>query len=166
MTEPAGFDIRYTVFEDEVYLRKWLSSEKMLHYFPMGDQKEVDEMIPSWIGFAKWNCSLTGMIEGVPVAIGTLFLMPYRKVAHHCMFYLIVDPAWQKKGIGFSLMKNLKHLAKDYFRLKMMHLDVWEDNEEGLRLLYKSGFKEITKQEKFVKENDRYLARILMNVYL
>jgi ribosomal protein S18 acetylase RimI-like enzyme len=48
----------------------------------------------------------------------------------------------------------------------MIHLDIYEEDVAALKLLEKGGFKVITRQEKFVKEGDRYLARILMNVYL
>ena len=48
--------------------------------------------------FAAGAASLTATINHVPCGIGTLFLMPYKKVAHHCLFKLIVDPHWQRKG--------------------------------------------------------------------
>ena len=52
--------------------------------------------------------------------------MPYKKVAHHCLFKIVVDPKHQRKGIGRALLKNLKHLAKTYFHLELMHIEVFE----------------------------------------
>jgi putative acetyltransferase len=87
--------------------------------------------------------------------------MPYRKVAHHCLFKILVDPDHHRKGIGTSLLKNLIHLAKGYFRLELMHIEVFEGNPL-ISMLHKEGFKEFARQERFVKEKDHYLTRILL----
>lgn len=158
-------DVRYTTLEDTPYLREWLLSPGTLHWFPMSEEKELEDAIQCWIGFSRWSSSLTVIHEGEPCAIGTLFLMPYLKVAHHCLFKIIVNPKLRRKGIGTMLLKNLKHLAKTYFRLHLMHIEVYEGNPI-LELLKKSDFHEFARQEHFVKEGDRYFARILMETYL
>ncbi len=165
MVDIPGYDIRYTDLNDEPYLRQWLAAPGVLHWFPMSQEKEVDDAIQCWIGFSRYSCSLTATIDGVPCGIGTLFLMPYRKVAHHCLFKIIVDPHHQRKGIGSSLLKNLKHLAKTYFRLELMHIEVFEGNPL-ISLLKKQDFHEFVRQERYVKEGERYFARILLESYL
>lgn len=159
--EPKNLDIRYTTIMDTPHLRDWLNSPGMLHWFPMSDEKDVEDATRVWIGFSRFNASLTATINHVPCGIGTLFLMPYRKVAHQCMFKLIVDPKFHRQGIGTSLVKNLKHLAKNYFHLEYMHIEVYEGNPL-ISLLKKSGFYELVRQEGFVKEHEQYLARVLM----
>lgn len=165
MKEIADLEIRYTQLPDAPYLKEWLTSPGMLHWFPMSEEKEVEDAVQGWIGFCRWSCSLTCTIKNEPCAIGTLFLMPYRKVAHHCLFKMIVAPKWQRHGVGYSLLKNLKHLAKTYFRLEIMHIEVYEGNPI-IALLEKLGFRQFARQEKFVKENDKYLARLLFECYL
>lgn len=165
MSEIPGYDLRYTHLNDTPYLREWLNTKEMLHWFPMENEKEVEDAIQCWIGFCRYGSSLTAMIDDVPCAIGTLFLMPYRKVAHHCIFKIIVDPKHQRKGIGSSLLKNLKHLAKEYFRLELMHIEVFEGNPI-ISLLQKFDFHEFARQGHFVKENGKYLERILLESYL
>lgn len=160
-----GYDIRYTYITDISYLRQWVKTSGVLHWFPMSTEKEVEDALQCWIGFCRWSSSLTATINHVPCAIATLFLMPYKKVAHHCVFKIIVDPKWQRKGIGFSLLKNLKHLAKNYFHLEMINIEVFEGNPI-VELLKKHGFYEFARQEKFVKEEEKYLARILMETKL
>ena len=159
------FDIRYTYLTDAPYLREWLMQPQVFHWFPVTDEKEIEDAIQCWIGFCRYSCSLTATIDGVPCGIGTLFLMPYRKVAHHCLFKLVVDPAHQRKGIGTSLIKNLKHLAKNYFHLELIHIEVFEGNPL-VSILNKLKFKEFARQENYVKENDKYLARILLESFL
>lgn len=162
---PVGFDIRYTFVTDAPYLRDWLHAPGMLHWFPMEEEKEVEDAVQAWIGFCRYSCSLTCTINDVPCAIGTLFLMPYRKVAHHCMFKIIVDPKYQRQGIGTSLIKNLKHLAKNYFRLEMIHIEVFEGNPIT-KLLSRADFHMFARQERYVKEGDAYLARLLFETSL
>lgn len=158
-------DIRYTQLADEPYLKEWLNSPGVLHWFPMSIGQEVEDTVRSWMSFYQWNCSLTCTIQDAPCGIGTLFLMPYRKVAHHCVFKIIVAPQWQKRGIGSSLLKNLMHLAKNYFRLEILHMEVYEGNPM-ISLLIKSGFQQFARQEHFVKENEKYLARLLFEINL
>lgn len=158
-------DIRYTYITDITYLRQWLKTPGMLHWFPMSTEKELEDAIQCWIGFCRWSASLTATINHVPCGIGTLFLMPYKKVAHHCLFKMIVDPQFQRQGIGTSLLKNLKHLAKNYFHLEMMNIELFEGNPI-LDLLKKHDFYEVVVQDKFVKEEGKYRKRIVMETKL
>jgi len=165
MDSIPDFDIRYTYLTDAQYLREWLMQPQVEHWFPVSGEKEIEDAIQCWIGFCRFSCSLTATIDGVPCGIGTLFLMPYRKVAHQCLFKLVVDPAHQRKGIGTSLLKNLKHLAKNQFHLELMYIEVFEGNPL-ISILHKFKFTEFARQENYVKENDKYLARILLESFL
>ncbi len=158
-------DIRYTFVTDASYLRQWLYQPDVLKWFPVSTEKEIDDAIQCWIGFCRYSCSLTATIDHVPCAIGTLFLMPYRKVAHQALFKVVVDPKWQRKGIGEALIRNLKHLAKNYFHLDMIAIEVFEGNPI-LSLLKKQGFQEIFRQENFAKAGSKSLARLYMEVQL
>ena len=163
--EIPGFDIRYTYVTDLTYLRQWIQSPGVLDWFPMTTEKEIEDALQCWIGFSRWSCSITATINHVPCAIGTLFLMPYKKVAHHCLFQLIVDPHWQRKGIGHAMVRNLKHLAKNYFHLEMLSIETFEGNSI-IPLVKKNGFEEVFRQEKFIKIDGRYKARIFLETKL
>ncbi len=144
-----GYDIRFSTLEDLSYLQEWFREDGVCDDFPFGP-KEKEDALKNWIGFSKYKASLTGLIDEIPCAIGTLFLMPYRKVAHHCSFYLIVDPKHRKKGIGTSMIRNLLNLAKTRFKLEVVHVEIYEPSPL-LPLLKKIGFQEIVRQENFVK---------------
>lgn len=165
MADISGFDIRYTYVTDTPYLRDWLHHSAVQKWFPVSEEKEIEDAIQCWIGFSRYSSSLTATVNGTPCGVGTLFLMPYRKVAHHCLFKLVVDPKHQRKGIGSSLLKNLKHLAKNYFHLDLIHIEVFEGNP-FIRLLQKFDFHEFARQERFVKDKDVYLSRILFESFL
>jgi len=161
LTDSAAFDLRYTHLDDGPALRSWLEAAHMLDWFPMSTPIEVDNALQVWLGFCRLNSSLTATYEGSPCAVGTLFLMPYRKVAHHCLFKIIVAPEFQRRGIGTAILRNLKHLAKNFFHLELMHIEFFTGNPIEA-LLKKERFREFARQEHFVKQGDRYWGRILM----
>lgn len=158
--EIPGYDIRYSTMEDLSFLSEWFSDPAACDAYPFGFA-EREDALKNWIGFSKFKASLTGVIDGVPCAVGTLFLMPYRKVAHHCSFYLIVDPAHRRKGIGTSMVRNLLHLAKTRFRLESVHVEVYEPSLL-LPILEKLKFTLFTRQENFVKIEDSGRARLVL----
>jgi len=165
--EIAGLDIRYSYLTDAPALREWLYDPQVQRWFPVAEEKEIEDAIQCWIGFSRYSSSLTATLDkGATICgIATLFLMPYRKVSHHCLFKMVVDPKYQHQGIGTSLLKNLKHLAKNYFHLEMMHIEVFDKNP-FIHLLHKQDFHEFARQDKFVKDKGEYHARILYESYL
>lgn len=154
------FDIRYTTMEDLPYLQEWFQDPAACDDYPF-NATEKEDSLKNWIGFSKFKASLTGTIENVPVAIGTLFLMPYRKVAHHCSFYLMVDPKHRRKGIGTSMLRNLLHLAQNRFKLESVHVEIYEPSAL-LPILLKLGFEQSVRQENFVRIDGCPRARLLL----
>jgi putative acetyltransferase len=155
-----NFDIRYSVPEDLTPLQKWFDMPNACDDYPFGEPEKADAL-KNWIGFSKYKASLTGIIGDEPCAIGTLFLMPYRKVAHHCSFYIMVDPKHRRKGIGTSIVKNLLHLAKTRFRFESVHVEIYEPSHL-LSILTKLGFVQFVRQENFVKIQGHSRARLLL----
>jgi putative acetyltransferase len=155
------FNIRYTVMEDEPFLKKWLHAPGMLHWFSMEEENEVEEMVKIWISFTRVKASLTATYEGKPCGIATLFLMPYVKLIHATMGYLIVDPQFHRQGIGTVLVKNLDHLAKTYFRFERMHYEIYGKNPL-ISMLLRQGYSQVFKQERYLKEESQYLPRVVL----
>lgn len=155
-----GFDIRYTLLEDISYLEEWFKDPSVCDDYPF-TPLEKEPALKNWIGFAKYKASLTGTIDDVPCAIGTLFLMPYKKVAHHCSFFLFVTPERRHQGIGTSMVKNLLHLAKTRFRIESVHVEIYEPSPL-LSILLKLGFHQFVRQENFVKLHGEPRARLLL----
>jgi RimJ/RimL family protein N-acetyltransferase len=109
-------EIRYTELSDTPHVRDWLMDPTVATWFPMADAIEIDDAANRWVSFARYRCSLTAVMDGVPCGIATLYLQPYKKLAHQCEFGIIVAPGFRNKGIGSDLLKNLIHLAKEYFK--------------------------------------------------
>lgn len=166
----SGFDIRYTELSDGKYLKSWLMDPTVGRWFPMADEVEIDDATARWVGFCRYKCSLTAVIDGVPVGLATLYLQPYKKIAHQCEFGIIVDGQHRGKGIGSSLIKNLMHLAKETFKIELLHLQVYEGNP-ATRLYERFGFKTFGLQTHWIKETDKegnpfYVGRVFMERFL
>lgn len=158
--------IRYTDLSDAKHLRQWLNEPEVGRWFPMDDQVEIDDAVNRWIGFSRYKCSLTAVKDGIPCGITTLYLQPYRKLAHQCEFGIIVGHDYRGKGVGTELLKNLMHLAKKQFRIELLHLQVYADNP-AIRLYSRMGFKEFGRQNQWIKERDgTYTGRVFMERFL
>jgi RimJ/RimL family protein N-acetyltransferase len=161
-----GLDIRYTELSDAKYLRDWLKEPAIGRWFPMHDDVEIEDAVGRWISFSRYRCSLTATLNGEPCGITTLYLQPYRKLAHQCEFGIIVGPQYRGKGIGGELIKNLINLAKQYFHIELLHLQVYAENP-AMRLYSRWGFKEFGRQTHWIKEApDDYRARVFMERFI
>lgn len=156
-----GLELRYTIAEDAEPLKNWLLEPGVLQAFPMSDPSEVDDSVRHWIGFSRFRSSLTALIDGKPCGIATLCLMPYKKLAHQCLVSIIVNEEHRNKGVGTVLLNNLFHLAKNYFGIEVLYLEVYEKNP-AISLYKRFGFKEIGFQKYFMKEEEEYLGKIIM----
>lgn len=160
--EKHEIDMRYTEQGDGKYLKEWLMDPTISTWFPMCDEFEVDDAVHRWISFSRYRCSLTALYDGMPCGLATLYLNPYKKIAHQCEFGIIVGTNYRNKGVGTDLIKNLEHLAKTYFKIELLHLQVYGLNP-AIRLYKRLGFKEFGRQEHWIKEQDgNYVSRIFM----
>lgn len=165
LVDSEDFDIRYSKVGDIETLRTWFKTEGMLHYYPPSNDNELENFLRIWIGFTRYSAALTATYQDAPVGMATLFLMPYRKVAHQAIFHIIVAPEMQRRGVGKALVRNLKHLAKTYFRLELLNVEIL-DNSGLIPLLKGLDFYEFARQEHYVKEGERYFPRVLMEAEL
>lgn len=159
-------EIRYTEESDGPFLKEWLLDPSVATWFPMADQVEIEDAVVRWIAFSRYRCSLTAVMNGVVCGIATLYLQPYRKLAHQCEMGIIVAPTYRNKGIGGELLKNVAHLAKEYFHIELLHLQVYAKNP-AIHLYQRFGFREFGCQTHWIKESDgTYTGRIFMEKFL
>lgn len=164
--DTSPLEIRYSELSDGRYLKEWLTDTSVARWFPMDDTVEIDDAVHRWIGFSRYKCSLTAVRNGVPCGLCTLYLQPYRKLAHQTEFGIIVAPDCRGQGIGTELLKNLMHLAKTNFNIELLHLQVYSENP-AIHLYTRMGFKEFGKQTHWIKERDgTYTGRTFMEKFL
>jgi RimJ/RimL family protein N-acetyltransferase len=161
-----GLDFRYTEISDGKYLKEWLLDPSVRRWFPMADEIEIDDAVNRWVGFSRYKCSLTATMDGTPCGICTLYLQPYKKLAHQCEFGIIIGQGHRDKGVGSQLLNNLIHLAKVQFHIELLHLQVYAENP-AKRLYERFGFVEFGRQNEWIKEDDgSYTGRIFMEKFL
>jgi RimJ/RimL family protein N-acetyltransferase len=168
MTEEqkSSVDIRYSDLADGRYLKQWLQEPSIGRWFPVYDTVEIDDAVQRWIGFSRYKCSLTAVKNEEPCGIATLYLQPYRKLAHQCEFGIIVGQGHRGQGVGTELIRNLIHLAKTKFHIELLHLQVYSENP-AIHLYKRMGFVEFGKQTHWIKEIDgTYTGRLFMEKYL
>ncbi len=162
---PSGIEVRYTEPGDAKYLKEWLMDSSVSNWFPMEDEVEIDDAVMRWIAFYRYKCSLTITKDGVPCGIATLYLQPYRRLAHQCEFGIIVGTGYRNMGIGSYLMSSIMHLAKEKFKIELLHLQVCAENP-AINLYNRFGFKEFGRQNSWMKEKDGSASRVFMERFL
>jgi RimJ/RimL family protein N-acetyltransferase len=161
-----GLSIRYTTAEDASYLKQWLCDSEISSWFPMADETEIQDAVMRWVSFHRIHSSITVEVNGVPAGIATLYLQAYRKLIHQTEFGIIVGPEFRNKGVGTFLLKSLMRLAKERFKIELLHLQVYAENP-AIRLYKRMGFREFGRQSHWIKELDgRYVGRIFMERFL
>ncbi len=146
---------------DEKYLVEWLSQPGALSWFPLADRREIEDAARIWMSYRKHGATLVALWNSVPCGVATLYLQPYKKLAHQCLFAIIVDEPHRGKGIGETLIRALESLGKDKFGLELLHLEVYEGNP-AIRLYERLGFSFYGLHRNFVKENGGYRNKIMM----
>ncbi len=158
--------IRISTEEDGKYLYNWLLDPVVLQWFPLDNEREIEDAIRIWLSYKEIGCSFTGCIDGKPCGMAVLYLHRYKKLKHQSLFAIIVDPEYRGKGIGTQIFNHLKQEAKEKFSLEFLHLEVYEGNPA--KTLYdRLGFIEYGRQKEFLKEKSGiYRDKINMQLVL
>ncbi len=159
---PEAVTFRLSEQQDAPFLKKWLMDPDILFGFPMEGEKEVDDSVRVWMEYVEKKSGLTALWNGEPCGMALLYIQPFEKLAHTCLFSIIVSPEYRGRGIGTALLENLTDLAKKVFHIEILHLEVYEGNP-ARRLYERLGFIPFGKHTSFAKESDgMYRGKICM----
>lgn len=147
---------------DTESLSLWFKEPGILSGFPMCNDTEVEDSIRLWSYHIDMGAGLTAWIGGERVGMLVLYINPFKKLAHTCLFSIVVNPAFRKRGVATLLIQTAEKVAKEKFGIEILHLEVYEKNEKAYRLYQKLGFIPYGKQKHFTKENGAYLDKVLM----
>ena len=165
ITKDKNYDLRFSFLIDENFLLEVLNDEETMKWFPPSSESDVKIFARNWAGFARYSASLTAIYGKETIGMVTLFLMPYVKVAHLAMVYIVVKKGYRNKGVGRSLLKNINHLARTKFKLESLHVEIFEGCPLE-HVLPKVGYKKIITQENFVELDNKMKARLIYEVDL
>ena len=153
--------IRPTRKHEDDYLKRWLQEKEVLRWFPMTDEREIDDAVKFWMSFVPMGACLTAEWNGMPCGMANLYISIYKKTMHQCLFSIIVSEMYRNKGVGNALLEQLEKLAKEQFHIEILHLEVYADNP-AVHLYEKRGFVPYGNQRRFIKEDGQYIDKILM----
>jgi len=154
-------EIRLATYEDKKYLVKWLSDPDTLRWYPMSNEREIEDAANIWISYVKYKAVITALYNGQPAGIANLYLQHLKKVSHQCLLAIVVGKDFRNKGIGTRLIQELIKMGQEQFHLKYLHLEVYENNP-AFSLYQRLGFEKFGEQKNFIKEQDRYRSKIFM----
>ncbi len=157
----SEISVRFTELEDALYLKESLMEPEVLQWFPMADEREVDYAVRIWIGYSKWKAGLTALWNGEPCGFSVLYLHPYKKIAHQCLFGVVVRSGYQGKGVGTRIIEETIKLAKESFKIEVLHLEVYQKNP-AKRLYERMGFSEYGFDKDFIKIDGQYVGKTCM----
>jgi len=154
-------EIRLAVKEDRNYWVKWLAEKNILRWCPMCNEMEIEDAVRVYESYIPLKAIWTITLNGAPCGYANLYIQQFKKIAHQCLFSIIIAPELRGKGIGTFVMKELMRLAKENFHIEQLHLEVYEGNP-AKHLYDRLGFKQYGVQKHFLKEGDKYVDKILM----
>lgn len=157
--------IRFSEESDGAFIKKWLSSEEVLRWFPLVEEREIDDAVRIWMSYVSKKSTITALWDGVPCGSAVLNLQFFEKIAHCCLLTILVDEDYRGKGIGTRLMEELIALAIDPFKIEVLYLEVYEDNP-AIRLYERLGFVRFGEQKNFTREKERDRSKIFMEKIL
>ena len=158
---PTSLTIRPSTEKDLPYLKTWFSHPSISIGFPMFGEKEVEDSVQSWKNYLKQDLSLTALWEGIPCAMAVLYIQPFKKLAHTCLFSIVVSEEKRGCGIGSALLQDLIEMAKTSYQIEILHLEVFEGNP-AIHLYEKMGFEVYGKQTHFSFEEGQYRSKLFM----
>ncbi len=157
----SPIQIRISDPSDGPLLASWIVKPDVLRWFPMSNEREIEDSVKIWLGHIRYEASFTAEYEGKVAGMAVLYLQPYQRLSHHALFAIIVDENFRNKGIGKALIEHFEKEARDKFKMEFLHLEVYEGNP-AINLYGRLGFKKFGIHPRFIKENGSYVGKILM----
>jgi len=152
--------------EEKKYLIEWLNDPEILRWFPMCNSREIEDAANIWMSYIKQNAVITAYYDDVPCGVANLYLQPFPKLRHQCLFAIVVRKDYRGKGVGTALIQELQKKGKDEHGIEMLHLEVYEGNP-ARRLYERLGFIQYAVHKNFLKNPDgTYANKVMMYQYL
>jgi putative acetyltransferase len=159
------FTIRKSTVDDAKYIKEWLMQPGVLQWFPMSDEKEIDDSAKVWVSYSALESCFIAEINGEAVGSVLLNISQFEKIKHQCLISIIVSEKYRGQGIGRKLLEYIERVAKEKFHIQLLHLEVYENNP-ARRLYERVGYEVYGAHPKFIKEQNGYKSKILMQKWL
>lgn len=88
------------------------------------------------------------------------------RLAHNCELGITVRKKYWNQGAASALLAELIRFAKENQILKVIHLDVYGNNENAIRLYQKFGFQAVGRLKDYFRVGGSYYDDLIMDLYL
>lgn len=102
--------------------------------------QSVTEAAEKWSKPDPLRKHLVLVLDGQPVAMGTLGLSARPRMRHVGQIGMVVSEAAQGRRLGGKLLDALVELGERWYGVLRFELDVWVDNVRAIRLYRSRGF--------------------------
>lgn len=104
------------------------------------------------------NLHLLALVDGRIVGHGYLGRpLPHARRQHVGALGIVVDPAFQRRGIADALMIALIDRAENWMQMTRLELEVYVDNAPAIALYRKHGFVEEGRMRAYAFRNGQYV---------
>jgi len=88
------------------------------------------------------------------------------RVAHNCELGITVQKKYWHQGAASALLTELIRFARENEILRTIHLDVYANNENAIRLYEKFGFQTVGRIKNYFRVGEKYFDDLVMDLYL
>lgn len=88
------------------------------------------------------------------------------RIAHNCELGITVRKKYWRLGAASALLAELIRFAKESGTLKTIHLDVYANNENAIRLYKKFEFQAVGRLKNYFRVGGNYYDDVIMDLYL
>lgn len=166
MFNEEAFSIRFSEYNDGNALKSWLLDPRLSIWSVPKGEAETALFVRNWESLVREKSSISAFYKDRIVAIASLYPLLYRKVCFAAVGSIWIDPDYIDFGLQPSLLKNFKHLAKSYFHLEAIQIELYGKDHPMMESLLAAGFYSIYEQEGFFEQGDHFLPRICLQIDL
>lgn len=112
------------------------------------------------------SLSLMGFVDGELAGMCGLLAESKPKLAHNAGIGITVKQKFWGLGVGTAMLKAAIDFAKATCSIKIIHLEVFAENERAIRLYKYLGFEEVGRRKQRFCVNGKYHDEILMDLHL
>ncbi len=160
-----SLNIRLAEESDYENIKKWLMEPDVLCWFPMQSEKEVEDAARIWVYYSKIQSCFIAEMDGKACGSVLLNITTFLKIKHQCLISIIVSQNYRNQGIGGKLLAFIEKVAKEKFHIELLHLEVYENNPAA-RLYERAGYQFYGQHLNFLKDENGYRSKILMQKWL
>lgn len=112
------------------------------------------------------NLFLVGFVGEELACSANLAAESKARISHNCELGITVRKKYWKQGAASTLLTELIRFAKENEALRAIHLDVYANNENAIRLYEKFGFQAVGRIKNYFRVGEKYFDDLIMDLYL